>query len=72
MKGRCKAGEACVYLHRDQKGTANANAAIQLGERELSADAKKKARKEKRKAKKAAKRASAAVAIDAETGLPLE
>ena len=68
MKGRCKAGEACPYLHRDQKGNANAAAA----ERESSADAKKQARKQKRKDKKAAKRANAAVAIDAETGLPLD
>ena len=68
-KGECKAGQQCLFLHREATGIASPapsrdETSVERRKREKNAA--------KRKASKERKKAAAAVAIDAETGSPLD
>ena len=83
QNGKCLAGEQCIYLHRSNNSSqANASPTTDGsavgGKGENSAEqtpkgqANSKSNPAKKKEKKSKNKDQAAVAIDAETGLPLE
>ena len=69
-KGECKAGNSCVFLHRQATGSASP-APQRRGEDSVERRKREK-NAAKRKASRERKKAAAAVAVDAETGLPLD
>ena len=83
QNGKCLAGKQCIYLHRSNNPSqANASPTTDdsavggkgknSAEQTPKGQANSKSNPAKKKEKKSKKKDQAAVAVDAETGLPLE